>query len=179
MRNKELAFHARSVRDLAISLANELQLSPEQIEALRVGALVYDIGMLSVPDKVLAMPSDLPVRWRSIVNGHVDAGASILGGGQRPLMRAAEAMARHHHEHFDGTGYPDGLVGEEIPLLARIVGLADTYVALVSERPYRPEFTSLAAAAQIANLRGTAFDPTIVDAFERIKERLPEIRRSA
>jgi putative two-component system response regulator len=179
MHSKELAVHARSVRDLAISLANEMQLSPEQIEALRVGALVYDIGMLSVPDKILAMPSELPARWRSIVNAHVDAGASILGGGQRPLMRSAETMARYHHEHYDGTGYPDGLVGDEIPLLARVIAVADTYVALVSERPHRAEFTMGSAIAQIISQRGTTFDPAVVDAFERMKEHLPEIRRSA
>jgi response regulator RpfG family c-di-GMP phosphodiesterase len=179
MHNKDLALHARSVRDLAIALANELHLLPEQIEGLRMGALVYDIGMLSVPDKVLSLPSELPPRWRSIVNGHVDAGASVLGGGQRPLMRAAETIARFHHERYDGSGYPDGLVGDEIPILARIVGIADSYVALVSERPHRPEFTMATAAAQIVSERGTGFDPTIVDVFERIREHLPQIRRSA
>jgi response regulator RpfG family c-di-GMP phosphodiesterase len=179
MRSKELALHARSVRDLALALGNELRILPDQIEGLRVGALVYDIGMLSIPDKVLSHPSELPARWRSIVNGHVDAGAAILGGGQRPLMRAAETVARFHHERYDGSGYPDGLVGEEIPILARIIGLADTYVALVSERPHRPEFTPESAMAQIVSERGTAFDPAIVDAFERIRERLPQIRRTA
>ncbi len=177
--DKELADHAVNVRDLAVALANQLHCTSDQIEALRMGGLVYDIGMLAVPRKVRESPSVLSLRWRSIVNGHVDAGASILGGGHRPLMRAAEAMARYHHERFDGSGYPDGLSGEHIPLLARILAVADTYIALVSERPHRLEFTRSNAFAQIVGERASAFDPIVVEAFKRLRDRLGEFRQSA
>ena len=177
--SKEIAAHSVRARDLAVAIANELQLPGEEIEALRMGGLVYDIGMLAVPEKVREMPSALPSRWRSIVNAHVDAGATILGGGRRPLLRAAETMARYHHERFDGTGYPEGLAGEMIPMVARVLAVADTYVALVSERPHRVEFTTSHAVSQIVGESGRAFDPVVVSAFERLKDSLARFRRSA
>jgi putative two-component system response regulator len=177
--NNELADHAEAVRDLSVAIAEQMHLDRADVDALRSAALVYDIGMLSVPERVRSTPAALPVRWRSIVNSHVDAGAAILGGATRPLLREAEAIARYHHERYDGTGYPDGLAGTEIPLLARIVALADTYVALTSERPHRIEFTQPHALAQIRGERGKAFDPMVVDAFERLEDRLSEFRRTA
>ncbi len=177
--SKDLGAHATHVRDLAVSIANEMQLPSEEIEALHVATLVYDVGMLTVPEKVREMPSTLPLRWRSVVNGHVDAGAAILGGGRRPLLRGAETIARYHHERFDGTGYPEGLAGSMIPLAARIVAVADTYVALISERPHRAEFTSANAVAQIVGLSGSAFDPNVVAAFERLKDKPNNFRQSA
>ncbi|MGB6986920.1 MAG: HD domain-containing phosphohydrolase [Candidatus Aquilonibacter sp.] len=177
--SRELADHAEAVRDLAVAIAEQMRIDHGDIDALRSAALVYDIGMLSIPERVRSTPSALPTRWRSIVNGHVDAGAAILGGATRPLLREAEAIARYHHERFDGTGYPDGLAGAEIPLLARIVALADTYVALTSERPHRIEFTQPHALAQIRGETGKAFDPIVVDAFVRLEDRLSEFRRSA
>lgn len=175
----QLAEHSAQVRDLAVAIAIDMHVSRDEMEALRVGGLVYDIGMVSVPDKVRSMPTSLPLRWRTLINAHVDAGATILDGGARPLMRAAESMARHHHERFDGSGYPDGLAGEEIPLLARIIAVADTYIALVSERPHRVEFTLNHAVAQIVGQNGIAFDPRVVRSFERLKDRLEEFRRTA
>lgn len=177
--NRDLAAHAVYVRDLAVAIADELQLPGDEIEAIRVAALVYDIGMLVVPEKVREMPSVLPTHWRSVVNEHVDAGAAILGGGRRPLLRAAETIARYHHERFDGTGYPEGLAGSGIPLAARIIAVADTYVALISERPHRVEFTQANAVAQIVGLSGAAFDPNVVAAFERLKDKPNTFRRSA
>ena len=125
------------------------------------------------------MPSTLPMRWRSIVNSHVDAGAAILSGATHPLLRTAEAIARYHHERYDGSGYPDGRSGEDIPLFARIVAVADTYIALTSERPHRIEFTQAHALAQIRGESGKAFDPSVVDAFVRLEDRLSDFRCSA
>jgi putative two-component system response regulator len=177
--SKDLATHAVTVRDVAVGIANEMQLPSEEIETMRIASLVFDVGMLAVPEKVREMPSALPTRWRSLVNAHVDAGGAILGGGRRPLLRAAETIARYHHERYDGTGYPEGLCGSMIPLGARIVAVADTYVALISERPHRVEFTSANAVAQIVGLSGTAFDPNVVAAFERLKDKPKNFRRSA
>ncbi|HTX57238.1 MAG TPA: HD domain-containing phosphohydrolase [Candidatus Acidoferrales bacterium] len=177
--SRDLAEQAEAVRDVAVAIAEQMQVSGAEIEALSSAALVYDIGMLSVPERVRATPSALPLRWRSIVNSHVDAGAAILGGAVRPLLREAEAIARFHHERYDGAGYPDGLAGAEIPLLARIVAVADTYVALTSERPHRIEFTQSHAISQIRGESGKAFDPDVVEAFARLEGRLGEFRRSA
>ncbi|HEX8806241.1 MAG TPA: response regulator, partial [Candidatus Aquilonibacter sp.] len=109
--SRELGDNAEAVRDLAVAIAEQLNLDRNDIEALRSAVLVYAIGMLSVPERVRSAPSALPMRWRSIVNSHVDAGAAILGGGTRPLLRDAAAIARYHHERFDGGGYPEGLAG--------------------------------------------------------------------
>jgi putative two-component system response regulator len=177
--SRTLAKHSVLARDVAVLIGQAMHVGAHDMEALRIGALVYDIGMLSVPEKVRLTPDALPARWRSVVNAHVDAGAAILAGGSRPLMRAAETMARHHHERFDGTGYPDGLGGTDIPLLARIVAVADTYVALVSDRPHRVEFTRANAVGQICGLRGTAFDPDVIDAFESVKEKLAALASPA
>ncbi|MDE2481622.1 MAG: response regulator [bacterium] len=174
--DRDLARQAAMVRDLTVATAEALHLPSEQVEALRIATLVYDIGMIAVPHKVRAMPSALTSRWRTVVNGHVDAGAAILTGGQRPLMRAAETIARLHHERYDGTGYPEGLSGDEIPLFARIVAVADTYAALVSERPHRVEFTDAHALAQVLGERGNAFDPAVVDAFVAGLERIDRSR---
>jgi response regulator RpfG family c-di-GMP phosphodiesterase len=177
--NRELADNSEAVRDVAVAIAEQLHLPVNDIDSLRTAALVYDIGMLSVPERVRTMPAALPMRWRNLVNSHVDAGATILSGATRPLLRMAEAIARHHHERYDGSGYPEGLAGEDISLWARIVAIADTFVALTSERPHRIEFTQTHALAQIRGERGRAFDPTIVDALLRLEDRLSEFRRSA
>lgn len=175
----ELANNAEAVRNLSVAIAEQMRLDRSDIDALRTAALVYDIGMLSVPERVRSAPSALPMRWRSIVNSHVDAASLILGGATRPLLREAESIARSHHERFDGSGYPDGRAGTDIPLLARIVALADTYIALTSERPHRIEFTEPHALAQIRGESGKAFDPIVVEAFFRLEDRLSEFRRSA
>jgi putative two-component system response regulator len=172
--NPELAEHAEAVRIVALAIGEQLGLFDDDMAALNSVALVYDVGMLSVPDRVRAMPASLPMRWRSVVNCHVDAGASILGGSKRPLLQHAEQVARSHHERWDGKGYPEGLAGEAIPLLARVVAVADTYVALTSERPHRIEYTQFHALAQIRDERGHAFDPDVVDAFLRLENRLSE-----
>lgn len=174
-----LASRAHFVRDLALAIGEQLELTAAQLEALRYAALVYDIGMLSVPERVRETPSELPPRWRSIINAHVDASVSILGGSTNVLLQTAELVARTHHERYDGTGYPDGLAGDAIPLFGRIIAVADTYTALVSERPHRIEYTPGAALAQIRSERGRAFDPLVVDAFARLEDRLNDFRRSA
>lgn len=175
----ELAWHSVRVRDLAVIIANNLGCTSAEIESIRMGGLVYDIGMLSVPEKVRELPSALPMRWRSLVNAHVDAGAAILGGGRRPLLREATEMARHHHERYDGTGYPDGLIGDEIPLAARILAVADTYTALTAERPHRVEYDFAHAVSAIVGESGSAFDPRVVAAFKSIGEALRDFPRSA
>ena len=175
----DLAWHAVRVRDLAVLIAEKLHCNGEMVEAIRMGGLVYDIGMISVPEKVRELPSVLPMRWRSLVNAHVDAGATILGGGRRPLLRMAAEMARSHHERFDGQGYPDGLYGTQIPIAARIIAVADTYIALMGERPHRVEYEFSHALSQIESEKGKAFDPDVVEAFLSLGEQLRDFPRSA
>ena len=178
-RHASLAHHAIRARNLAVELANELQLDPQEVELLRIAALVYDIGMIGVPDKALTATWELSARWTSIVREHVTAGAAILSGGGSPLMLLAESLARHHHERYDGSGYPDGLRGEAIPFAARIMAVSDAFTAMTSERPYRTEMSAVEAFARVKAASGSAFDPRVVAALERMKDRLVPVRRTA
>lgn len=178
-RHVSLAQHAIRARDLAVELANALHVDHEETEHLRIAALVYDIGMIGVPDKALTAPWELSARWTSIVREHVTTGAAILAGGSTPLMKLAETLARYHHERYDGSGYPEGLRGEAIPLLARIMAVSDAFTAMTSERPYRTEMSGAEALSRIKAARGTAFDSQVVAALEGMKDRLIPSRRSA
>lgn len=162
----------RRTRDVAIEIARALRLGTQSVETLRWVALVYDIGMLAVPENVLALPTALTAASRAVVNNHADVGASILSGSDSALLQAAEAVARHHHEYYDGTGYPSGLTGEAIPMLARIIAAADAFVAMTSERPHRHRISPDRAFAELRRCAGTQFDPTVIAAFERLRERL-------
>jgi putative two-component system response regulator len=178
-RHSSLAQHAIRARDLAIAIANELHVDTQEVERLRIAALVYDIGMIGVPDKALTAPWELSARWTSVVREHVNAGATILSGGNSPLMLLAESLARYHHERFDGSGYPEGLRGDAIPLLARIMAVSDAFTAMTSERPYRTEMSGGEALARIKAAAGNAFDPQVVGALERMKDQLSPARRTA
>lgn len=177
-RDAALAERMRRTGDLAAAIASEMRVPADEIEYLRTASLVYDLGMLGVPEKVLGADAPLASHWTDVVRAHVRIGASILAGGSSPLMHAAETLARTHHERYDGSGYPDALRGESIPLFARLVAVADTYTALTSERPYRLEYPADRALAEIDALAGTAFDPAVVAALGRIKDTVLEDRLS-
>lgn len=176
-RNEALAERVRRARDLAVALAHNLDVSSDEIERLTIAALVYDVGMLAVPDKALAAPWELNAHWTNVVHEHASAGASILSGANSPLMELAEMLARLHHERFDGEGYPERRKAEEIPLLARIMAVADAFTAMTSERPYRVEMSPADALAAIRTESGGAFDPKIVLALASMRNpRMPESR---
>ncbi|MDQ2864880.1 MAG: response regulator [Candidatus Eremiobacteraeota bacterium] len=175
-RDAALAERMRRTAELAVDLASELHVAAVEIESLRTASLVYDLGMLSVPEEVLQSGAALTKHSRSVVQNHASAGAAILGGGHSTLMHAAESIARSHHERYDGGGYPDKLLGDAIPLLARIIAIADTYTALTSPRPYREEQPAHRALAEIEAGSATAFDPSIVAALMRIRDRVAENR---
>jgi putative two-component system response regulator len=116
----------------------------------------------------LLKPGRLTDEEFEVVKTHAVLGARVLAGGASALLQTAESIARHHHERWDGGGYPEGLVGDAIPVAARIVHLADVFDVLVHERPYRESFTTAAATEEIARGAGTDFDPEIVEVFSRI-----------
>ena len=171
-RDPKRAQQTRRVRDLAIEIAQSLRLGAQAVETLRWVALVYDIGMLSVPDNVISMPAKLTVQSRAVVNNHAEVGASILSGSESALMQAAEAVARHHHERFDGTGYPSGLAGDEIPALARVIAVADAFIAATSPRPHRPGLPPYRGFDEVRQGAGKQFDPAVINAFEKLRERV-------
>ena len=160
--------HARRVADYAALIGRELGLADDEVGDLTKEALLHDVGKISVPDAVLNKPGRLDDEEYETIKSHTVAGFSILGKSE--ALVGAAAVARWHHERFDGSGYPDGLVGDEIPLHARIVAVADAYDAMCSDRVYRPRLPEQIVRGELLAGRGTQFDPECVNAFMRVAE---------
>lgn len=158
--------HVRRTQIYAVGLGRALGLSKDEISALRTGALLHDIGKLAVPDHILSKPGPLTAAEIVKTKIHASVGASILEqvGFNYPVVPAV----RHHHESWDGTGYPDGLAGERIPLTARILAVADTYDTLRSARPFRPPVTRDKAREMMIEKAGAHFDPKVVGVFLKL-----------
>lgn len=166
LRDDDTGQHIRRVGSLAARLAAELGFAPERVELIRQAAPLHDVGKIGIPDAILKKPGRLTPDEMAIMRSHTTIGASILGGGQSELMRMAEQIARTHHERWDGTGYPDKLREESIPVVGRVVAAADVFDALSSDRPYRPAWSAEKVLEEIG--RGGAgghFDPIVAEAL--------------
>ena len=165
-RESYTAGHARRVRLIALELAGELGLAAEERATLARAALFHDIGKLAVPEEILLKPSTLTREEWELMRRHSDDGAQML----EAVGAFADAVpgVRHHHERFDGSGYPHGLAGEAIPLVARIVHLADALDSMLTTRVYRTRRTPREALAEVRRGAGTQFCPRCVAALERL-----------
>ncbi|WP_104989725.1 HD domain-containing phosphohydrolase [Deinococcus sp. NW-56] len=164
LRDFETQGHTERVTHLALTFGAALGLSPERLLGLRQGAALHDIGKLGVPDAVLLKPGRLTPEERLLIETHAPRGAELAA--RIPFLHPeAHGVVRSHHERWDGTGYPDGLCGEGVPLLARIFALCDVYDALTSDRPYRAALPPEEALAILEAGRGTQFDPALTDRF--------------
>jgi len=158
--------HSDRVALLATALAEELGLGLEERFSIHITAHLHDIGKIGIPETMLEKNGPLsPEEWE-IMKTHAAKGGDILM--QVKSLAPLVSAVRHHHERFDGSGYPDGLSGENIPYCARIIGLVDAYDAMTSPRPYRPGITHAAALAEIRGGSGSQFDPGLVAAFESL-----------
>jgi putative two-component system response regulator len=178
VRDRETEGHAQRVARYMDLMARELRPSNVDVRTLRRGALLHDLGKIGIPDEILRKTGELDgSEWR-VMKRHPAYGARILAG--IPYLSGAAEIVRHHHEHFDGSGYPDGLAGEDIPLGARIFALADALDAMTSDRPYRRAMSLEAAICEIERCSGKQFDPVMVNAFLRIPvDRLSAVRSDA
>lgn len=159
----------------AMKLADEMNLSPEQLRSLSQGSIVHDVGKINIPDAILNKPGRLNPEERTIIETHPLKGyemCRMLG-----FMKEELSIIRSHHEKWDGTGYPDNLKGNQIPILARIVAVVDVYDALTSDRSYRQAWTHDKAIQLLLENKGSHFDPLCVDAWIRICEQNPEVYR--
>jgi len=163
LREHETGGHARRVTELAQRLGQRLGLRPDELENLRHGALLHDVGKIGVRDAVLSKPGPLDEDEWTEMRHHTVLGHELLLG--LPGLREATAVVRSHHERWDGGGYPDGLAGAAIPRLARIFAVVDVYDALSSDRPYRRAWGEDAVRAHLRAERGRQFDPEAVDAL--------------
>jgi putative two-component system response regulator len=164
--------HTKRVGDMAGLIAKELGLADDEVDHLRLAASLHDIGKIGIPDFILLKAGELTAEEVALMKTHTTIGARVLSGSRSRMLQVAEIIALAHHERWDGLGYPRGLQGEEIPLAARIVALADVVDALSSDRPYRTRWATERIESEIERQRGRQFDPRVVDAYIRVVERL-------
>ena len=155
--------HSDRVAYYSTLMGQKLGLTNEELETLHDGAMFHDIGKIGIPDAILQKPGKLTDDEYDDIKNHPSIGSKILAPSK--IFNDIIPIVKHHHERFDGKGYPSSLKGEEIPLLARIVCAADAFDAMTSDRSYRPRFTLIKALDELENGKGTQFDPDIVDAF--------------
>jgi HD-GYP domain-containing protein (c-di-GMP phosphodiesterase class II) len=165
--------HTERVTKYALLIGAEMGLSPEDINTLRYASEIHDIGKISIPDFILNKPAKLNKLERHMIELHPVKGAQIL----EPLefLKQVIPIVRHHHERYDGTGYPDGLKAGNIPLMARILACADSYDAMTSERPYKAKMSLREAIREIRSNAGKQFDPSVAALFIKILKKKPVI----
>jgi response regulator RpfG family c-di-GMP phosphodiesterase len=177
-RDDETGAHLRRMSRMCGELARAAGLSEPEAEEIRRASLLHDVGKIGVADSILHKQGPLTPEELAAMRRHTTIGAEMLAGSSSPLLRIAEVVARTHHERWDGTGYPAGLRGEDIPLVGRIAAICDVYDALVDERPYKPAWPVAQAIAHIQAQRGRHFDPGLTDVFIELvdAERAPDAR---
>jgi putative nucleotidyltransferase with HDIG domain len=166
MRDPYTAGHQRRVAELAGAIAEEMGLPKDKIEGIRMAGLIHDVGKISVPAEILSKPSKLNEMEMDLIKAHSQIGYDILKEIDFPW--AVAKIVLQHHERMDGSGYPQGLKGDEILLEARILAVADVVEAMASHRPYRPALGIDAALSEIEKNRGRLYDPEIVAACLRL-----------
>lgn len=157
----------RRVAGLAKAIGKEMGLEDEQLMVLELSALLHDLGMLAVPESLLAKPGPLAEREVGAIRKHPQIAKKMIEG--IPFLKKAIPDVVHHHEKFNGTGYPEGLSGTSIPLASRILAVVDAYEAMTAGRPYRDRLSVDRAIEEIRKLAGTQFDPDVVAALEKVK----------
>ncbi len=168
--------HIKRVGYMAGELSKTLGLSKEKQELIFLTAPMHDIGKIGIPDEILFKPGKLTKEEFEVMKQHTVIGAKILGGSNVDYLETGAIIALNHHEKFDGSGYPNGLVGKDIPIEGRVVAIVDVFDALTSKRPYKEPFPIDQSLKIILDSRGTHFDPEITDAFFDIRDKILEIK---
>lgn len=177
-RETQTGSHVSRMSQYVTIVARELGLSSEECELLQQASPMHDLGKIAIPDQVLLKSGNLDdAEWETI-KSHAEVGARILSGHDSKLMQVAAAIARTHHERWDGSGYPVGLKGEEIPLFSRIVSVCDVFDALTSERPYRESWKVSKALNYLRDNSGSQFDPKVVNVFEKVIDQILVCRQA-
>jgi putative nucleotidyltransferase with HDIG domain len=172
LRDEYTGGHTLRVSTYSLLLAEHLQLDPRDIELIRIGTPLHDIGKIGIDDAILRKPDKLTAAEFEIMKSHTVKGAEIIQ--TIPDLHCIIPIVRSHHERWDGKGYPDGLAGENINPLARVVALADAFDAMTSDRPYRKGMAPDVAFAEIEKMLGKQFDPEFAAAFLAIREQIVE-----
>jgi putative two-component system response regulator len=157
--------HTQRVGQTSVEIATRLELGWEQIMLLREAAPLHDVGKIAIPDRILLKPGKLSAEEFEVMKTHAALGARLLDGSGSSILQMATIIAESHHERWDGGGYPAGLAGEAIPLVGRIVAVADVFDALTHDRPYKSAWPVMQAIDEIRRGAGSQFDPCVVAAF--------------
>ncbi len=173
-KDPETGNHILRISDYASELGAAAGLSADDVELIRYASPMHDIGKIGIPDRILQKPGKLtPEEW-DVMRTHPTIGWRMFHNSKSPLLRAVASIAISHHEKFDGTGYPYGLKGKDIPIFGRIVALVDVFDAIVSKRCYKEAWTFEQAQAHIRSLSGNHLDPDLVETFCRVE---PSVRK--
>jgi putative two-component system response regulator len=175
-RDNETGAHILRMSNISALLARKLGFEDDHVQDILHASPMHDVGKIAIPDSILLKPGSFtPEEWE-IMKSHTTLGYQILSGADSKLLNLASEIALYHHEKWDGTGYPDGLQGENIPISCRIVAAADVFDALLSHRPYKQPWTLDEALAHMHAQKGRHFDPLVIDAFIELKDEIVEIR---
>lgn len=174
-RDNETGWHVMRMTNYALAIARQMHIPEDQRDLLFITAPMHDVGKIGIPDAVLLKPGLLDAGESETMRKHTEIGETILSGHD-PFITAAREIAGAHHEYWDGKGYPRGLAGEAIPLLARICAVADVFDALTSRRPYKDAWPIDEAFAYICEQSGSQFDPAVVDAFRGVQNEVRRVR---
>ncbi len=177
-KDEETGFHIIRISKMCCLMGKAAGLSPSRIELLENASPMHDIGKIGIPDYILRKPGPLNFQEREIMKSHAAIGGELLSGDNSPLLAMARDIAMTHHEKWDGSGYPKGLKGEEIPIAGRICALCDVFDALISKRPYKGPWPVDKVLEEIKNERSGHFDPVLVDLFIQVLPEILEIRKN-
>jgi putative nucleotidyltransferase with HDIG domain len=166
LRDPHVLGHSKQVARYAELMAKKLGLHPRQVELVRKSGLLHDLGKLGISEKILFKPDRLTSNEHNVVKQHSNLGADLLENSR--TLKELIPIIRHHHEHYDGCGYPDGLQGSDIPIEARILAVADAVEAMATDRPYRHGMSTQEILDELNDHSGTQFDPRIVKAFTQV-----------
>ena len=161
MRDRTMGTHSERIRSLARDVAKKMELSSRDIHLIETASHLHDLGTIAIPDPILHKPGALTEEERSIMQGHTQFGHEALQ--QTENFRQIADVVLHHHEWYDGTGYPTGIAGNDIPFASRVIAVLDAYDAMTNDRPYRRARTSREAAEELILGKGTQFDPEVVE----------------
>jgi len=175
-RDEETGNHLIRMSRYSRLIAGAIGLDQDEAETVELAAPLHDIGKIGIPDQILLKPGKLEALEWDVMRRHAVIGHEILKGSASKYVRMGALIALGHHERYDGSGYPNGLVGDHIPLSARIVAVADVYDALTSVRPYKKAWTSEQAYEYVASQAGKHFDPRMVEAFRNMKTQVLEVQ---
>ena len=167
--------HSMRVTLYSLALAKTLNLPDDLFEEIEITGLLHDIGKIAIPERILHKPGKLTEEEYEIIKTHPELGERLVEGIEK--LKIVSKWLKSHHERYDGKGYPEGLIGEQIPISSRIIAIADTYDAMTSDRAYRIALSHQKAIKEISNCAGTQFDPALAEFFVKISQEIEEIKR--